>query len=257
VEIYQTTMLRHPNILGFYASDNKDALTETQLWLVMDYHQHGSLYDYLRRTPVTPSQLCLMTRSIANGLAFLHSENVGGTHCKPAIAHRDLKSKNVLVKSDGECCIADLGLAVRYSDGQLDMPGNDKVGTRRYCAPEVLDESMNTRQFDSFRRADIYSLGLMLWEICRRTNVDGMYDSYELPYYELVSGDPSLDEMRRVVVEERKRPTIPNRWMNLPTLQAMSKLMRECWTHNSSARLPALRVKKSIDAVSNLSVCKV
>ena len=33
---------------------------------------------------------------------------------KPAIAHRDIKSKNVLVKKNGTCCIADLGLAVRF-----------------------------------------------------------------------------------------------------------------------------------------------
>jgi serine/threonine protein kinase len=33
---------------------------------------------------------------------------------KPAIAHRDIKSKNILVKKNGTCCVADLGLAVRY-----------------------------------------------------------------------------------------------------------------------------------------------
>lgn len=33
---------------------------------------------------------------------------------KPAIAHRDIKTKNILVKRDGSCCIADLGLAVKY-----------------------------------------------------------------------------------------------------------------------------------------------
>jgi bone morphogenetic protein receptor type-1B len=33
---------------------------------------------------------------------------------KPAIAHRDMKTKNILVKKDGSCCIADLGLAVKY-----------------------------------------------------------------------------------------------------------------------------------------------
>ena len=47
VEIYQTVMLRHDNILGFIAADNKDNGTWTQLWLVTDYHEHGSLFDYL------------------------------------------------------------------------------------------------------------------------------------------------------------------------------------------------------------------
>ena len=46
-DIYQTVMLRHENILGFVASDNKDADTWTQLWLVTDYHENGSLFDYL------------------------------------------------------------------------------------------------------------------------------------------------------------------------------------------------------------------
>ena len=40
---------------------------------------------------------------------------------KPAIAHRDIKSKNILVKKNGTCCIADLGLAVRYVRWALDL----------------------------------------------------------------------------------------------------------------------------------------
>ena len=48
------------------------------------------------------------------GLSHLHTE-ITGTQGKPAIAHRDVTSKNILVKSDGHCCIADMGLAVRYS----------------------------------------------------------------------------------------------------------------------------------------------
>ena len=48
-EIYQTVLMRHDNILGFIAADNKDDITWTQLWLVTDYHQHGSLFDYLSK----------------------------------------------------------------------------------------------------------------------------------------------------------------------------------------------------------------
>ncbi|KAJ8268525.1 hypothetical protein COCON_G00136970 [Conger conger] len=54
-EIYQTVMLRHENILGFIAADNKDNGTWTQLWLVSDYHEHGSLFDYLSRWNRCPS----------------------------------------------------------------------------------------------------------------------------------------------------------------------------------------------------------
>jgi hypothetical protein len=43
------------------------------------------------------------------------------------------------------------------------------VGTRRYMAPEILCESLDAASLDSFKAADIYSLGLVLWEIGRRT----------------------------------------------------------------------------------------
>lgn len=43
----------------------------------------------------------------------------------------------------------------------------------RYMAPEVLDESINMRHFDSFKCADIYALGLVYWEIARRCNSGG------------------------------------------------------------------------------------
>lgn len=81
-----------------------------------------------------------MALSITTGLAHLHMEIVG-TQGKPAIAHRDLKSKNILVKTNGTCAIGDLGLAVRHDvrtntvDIQLN---NNRVGTKRYMAPEVI-----------------------------------------------------------------------------------------------------------------------
>lgn len=43
----------------------------------------------------------------------------------------------------------------------------------RYMAPEVLDETINMKHFDSFKCADIYALGLVYWEIARRCNAGG------------------------------------------------------------------------------------
>ncbi|XP_044732406.1 TGF-beta receptor type-1 isoform X2 [Chrysoperla carnea] len=246
-EIYQTVMLRHENILGFIAADNKDNGTWTQLWLITDYHENGSLFDYLGRCTLDTAGMIRMALSIATGLAHLHMDIVG-TQGKPAIAHRDLKSKNILVKSNGTCAIGDLGLAVRHdvATDTVDIPLNNRVGTKRYMAPEVLDETMNMSHFDSFKRADVYALGLVLWEIARRCSVAGMYDEYQLPFYDAVPPDPSIEEMRRVVCYDRQRPSIPNRWQSCEALHAMSKVMKECWYHNAAARLTALRIKKTL-----------
>ncbi|XP_068633519.1 TGF-beta receptor type-1 isoform X1 [Battus philenor] len=244
-EIYQTVMLRHENILGFIAADNKDNGTWTQLWLITDYHENGSLFDFLTARTIDSNTLLKMALSIATGLAHLHMDIVG-TKGKPAIAHRDLKSKNILVKSNLTCVIGDLGLAVRHNvaSDSVDVPSTNRVGTKRYMAPEVLDESMDSRQFDPYKRSDVYSLGLVLWEMTRRCGA--MPDEYQPPYYDCVPPDPALDDMRRVVCVEKRRPNVPNRWHSDPMLSAISKVMKECWYQNPAARLTALRIKKTL-----------
>lgn len=62
----------------------------------------------------------------------------------------------------------------------------------------MLDESINTNHFDSFKRADVYAFGLILWEIARRCNIDRMYEDYQLPYFDQVQPDPTIEEMRKV-----------------------------------------------------------
>nr|NP_477000.1 baboon, isoform A [Drosophila melanogaster]AAF59011.1 baboon, isoform A [Drosophila melanogaster] len=250
-EIYQTVMLRHENILGFIAADNKDNGTWTQLWLVTDYHENGSLFDYLTTHPVDTNTMLNMSLSIATGLAHLHMDIVG-TRGKPAIAHRDLKSKNILVKSNLSCAIGDLGLAVRHveKNDSVDIPSTHRVGTKRYMAPEVLDESMNDQHFDSYKRADVYAFGLILWEIARRCNMGMIYDEYQLPYYDVVQPDPSIEEMKKVVCIEKCRPNIPNRWHASDVLHNMAKVMKECWYPNPVARLTALRIKKTLASIS-------
>ena len=77
VEIYQTVMLRHENILGFIAADNKDSGTWTQLWLITEYMENGSLFDFLSNMCVSHDLLLRMALSIATGLAHLHMEIIG------------------------------------------------------------------------------------------------------------------------------------------------------------------------------------
>ncbi|XP_056888800.1 activin receptor type-1-like isoform X1 [Takifugu flavidus] len=251
-EIYNTVLLRHENILGFIASDMTSRNSSTQLWLITHFQEMGSLYDYLQLSTLDASSCLCMALSIACGLAHLHVE-IFGTQGKPAIAHRDLKSKNILVKKNGQCCIADLGLAVMHfqDTNELDVGNNPKVGTKRYMAPEVLDDSIQMDCFESFKRVDIWALGLVLWEIARRTVSNGIVEDYKPPFHDVVPSDPSFEDMKKVVCVDQQRPNIPNRWFSDPTLTSMAKLMKECWYQNPSARLTALRIKKTLTKIDN------
>lgn len=68
-----------------------------------------------------------------------------------------------------------LGLAVIHSQSNdyLDVGNNPRVGTKRYMAPEVLDETIRVDVFESYKQTDIWALGLVFWEITRRTVVNG------------------------------------------------------------------------------------
>ncbi|KAM4532204.1 bone morphogenetic protein receptor type-1B-like [Fundulus diaphanus] len=246
-EIYQTFLMRHDNILGFIAADIKGTGSWTQLYLITDYHENGSLYDYLKSNTLDVSSLLKLAYSSISGLCHLHTE-IYGTQGKPAIAHRDLKSKNILVKKNGFCCIADLGLAVKFNSdtNEVDIPPNLRVGTKRYMPPEVLDETLNRTTFQSFIMADMYSFGLILWEVAWRCTSGGVVEEYQLPYHDLVSTDPSYEDMREVVCIRKQRPLIANHWSSDECLRQMGKLMSECWAHNPASRLTALRVKKTL-----------
>ncbi|XP_062319577.1 bone morphogenetic protein receptor, type IAa isoform X2 [Osmerus eperlanus] len=248
-EIYQTVLMRHENVLGFIAADIKGTGAFTQLFLITDYHENGSLYDYLKFTMLDAQGLLRLAYSAACGLCHLHTE-IYGTQGKPAIAHRDLKSKNILMKKNGTCCIADLGLAVKFNSDtnevDVPLPLSSRVGTRRYMAPEVLDESLNKNHFQAYIMADIYSYGLIIWEMARRCITGGIVEDYQLPYYEMVPWDPSYEDMLEVVCVKGLRPTISNRWNSDECLRAMLKLMSECWAHNPASRLTILRVKKTL-----------
>ncbi|GAB5570627.1 bone morphogenetic protein receptor type-1B isoform X3 [Prionailurus iriomotensis] len=303
-EIYQTVLMRHENILGFIAADIKGTGSWTQLYLITDYHENGSLYDYLKSTTLDTKSMLKLAYSAVSGLCHLHTE-IFSTQGKPAIAHRDLKSKNILVKKNGTCCIADLGLAVKFirhqqhpaedrlrvtkgfmshshliganilipqagfswpqwdlhvfraplpsadvDTNEVDIPPNTRVGTKRYMPPEVLDESLNRNHFQSYIMADMYSFGLILWEVARRCVSGGIVEEYQLPYHDLVPSDPSYEDMREIVCIKKLRPSFPNRWSSDECLRQMGKLMMECWAHNPASRLTALRVKKTLAKMS-------
>jgi len=256
IKIFQLPLMQHYNILGSNAWDIHSQDNTTQLIIVTDYHPNGSLYDYLQTRTLNEDEALKLALSAAAGLCHLHTE-IEGKPFKPGIAHRDLKSKNILVKANGEACIADFGLAVyslRDEKGVNTIPPDLKVGTKRYMAPEVLDQTMKEQWFESYKQADMYSFALILWEIgrrCKSLSKDGNYECelFVIPYFDLTSTDPSFEEMKKLVCDEQIRPEIPSRWNQIKFLRELAKIMQECWHRMPQVRLSALRVKKTLTEI--------
>ncbi|TRY59232.1 hypothetical protein DNTS_014619, partial [Danionella cerebrum] len=154
-DIYNVPGMRHENVLQFIGAEKRGSNLDIELWLITAYHEKGSLTDYLKANVVTWNELCHIAQTMARGLAYLHSDFPGHRDGhKPAIAHRDFKSKNVLLKTNLTACIADFGLALRFEAGKSAGDTHGQVGTRRYMAPEVLEGAINFQR-DAFLRIDI------------------------------------------------------------------------------------------------------
>ncbi|KAF8792150.1 Activin receptor type-1 like protein [Argiope bruennichi] len=250
VNIYTNISLCHENVLGFKGSTIASRSGVTEMWLLTSFHERGSLYDYLLENTVTHKQMIEFVRSACSGLLHLHVE-IFDAKGKPGIAHRDLKTRNILITSRGTCVIADFGLAVikGIENSSTDVPINYRVGTKRYMAPEVLDESMNLSNFESFKRTDIYAFGLIMWEVCSRCVTDGVAEAYRPPYDGYVPNNPDFEDMKKVVCIESKRPEIPDRWLSDEPLDAMAKLMKLCWHEKPEVRYTSYRVLKSLDKI--------
>ncbi|KAK9693136.1 Activin types I and II receptor domain [Popillia japonica] len=240
-EIYKLPHMDHPNVLHFIGAEKHSENMQVDYWLITDYHERGSLCDFLKAHTLNWSELCGVVETMARGLMHLHEEvpAKNGMKAKPSIAHRDFKSKNVLLKSNLTVCIADFGLALVFEPGKSCGDTHGQVGTRRYMAPEVLEGAINFTP-DAFLRIDMYACGLVLWELVSRCTVqDGPIAEYRLPFEEEVGQHPSLEDMQESVVQRKVRPTIPQTWRNHPGLSALCDTMEECWDHDAEARLSA------------------
>ncbi|XP_071001081.1 activin receptor type-2A-like isoform X1 [Oncorhynchus clarkii lewisi] len=253
-EIYNLSGMRHDNLLHFLGAEKRGTNMDIELWLITAYHEKGSLTDYLKANVLSWNELCHIAQTMSRGLAYLHEDIPGlkDGH-KPAIAHRDIKSKNILLKSNLTACIADFGLAQRFEAGKSAGDTHGQVGTRRYMAPEVLEGAINFQR-DSFLRIDMYALGLVLWELAARCKAaDGPVDEYMLPFEEEIGQHPSLEDMQEVVVHKKLRPTLRECWQKHAGLTMLCETIEECWDHEAEARLSAGCVEERVVQMQRLN----
>ncbi|MEX2216232.1 MAG: serine/threonine-protein kinase [Phycisphaeraceae bacterium] len=147
------------------------------LFIVMEYVDGPSLENMLSQNP-GPVDL-----KTALGIAAAAAVALGAIH-KQGVIHRDLKPANILLPKDGGLKICDFGLASLIADQETPA-----VGTVRYMSPELL----NAQQSDA--RADMYSLGLIL--------------------YEMLVGRQNFEDAFKIVLKDQRNQAL--RWMKWHT----------------------------------------
>ncbi len=144
--------LSHPNIVSIIDK----GVWKGRYFFIMEYVDGVNLRKILHQGKLSPEEALKMVPMLCDALAYAHERG---------IIHRDVKPENILFTKSGQPKIADFGLArLMQSDKPAEFPAITQsgtvMGTSDYMAPEAR---RSAKQAD--HRADIYSLGVVLYEM--------------------------------------------------------------------------------------------
>src|SRR5690606_8046165 len=182
-EAIAVARLSHPNIVGVHDVFVHDGRQAVVMQLV-DGKSLRQLLDSQKR--LGPELTIHIGAAIAGALDEAH---------RAGFVHRDVKPGNILVTSDGRVLLTDFGIAKGLQPGDDDLTSdNVMMGTAKYLSPEQV----RGRRLDG--RADLYSLGLVLYE-CLAGRV---------PFLGETDADTALARLQRdPTVLAPPRPTLP------------------------------------------------
>ncbi|KAF0488390.1 kinase-like domain-containing protein [Gigaspora margarita] len=237
----KTLLIGHNNVIKFFGVSEQNcsckSSKEPELYLVLEYADLNNLRDYLSHNDnsfLEWEKKIDIARQVVCGLYFLHE--IG-------ILHRDLHTKNVVVKNDKT---SKYGIRVMITDFGLSkvLPRNSKSsqkmsGLIQFTDPEILKEELNDKcenlKFD--RKSDVYSLGVVLWEISSNGKPPFSADKRaNLPF--LMSFD-IINGKRENPIDGSKAPYV--------------KLYTDCWNGNPELRPETKQVFELIHQESMIS----
>eukprot|EP01129_Flabellula_baltica_P001852 TRINITY_DN11757_c0_g1_i1.p1 TRINITY_DN11757_c0_g1~~TRINITY_DN11757_c0_g1_i1.p1 ORF type:complete len:493 (-),score=82.30 TRINITY_DN11757_c0_g1_i1:49-1527(-) len=214
-EIRLMRQLNHPHVVLYLG-----ACTEPGNLAIITEHMENDLSSLLRDKHVHLSlfQKLKIAKECALGMSWLHGSQ------KPII-HYDLKPSNFLIDVEGRVKVSDFGLSISKPKGELIR--TEPRGTAVYMAPEVFDGD------DHDEKCDIYSYGVILWEIYTR----------RLPYEELLD-EITVYELCERVADEGLRLPIPE---DCPP--ALAELIVACWDHYPDDRPSFSEILEKLDSI--------
>jgi serine/threonine protein kinase len=195
-EAYAMAALIHPNIVQVYDCGNAG---ENFLFISMEFVERGDLSAALKAGQITPDVALELIPQICDGLQAAHE--VG-------IVHRDIKPANIFLTADGRAKVADFGLAKKFDcHGTLLTKSGLGLGTPDYAAPEQYENLPDIDQ-----RADIYSLGVMMYQLLTGSMPRGAWKAPST----IVGTDARLD----AVVLQAMEPHRADRYQSVADMKA-------------------------------------
>ncbi len=198
-------LLNHPNIVSVYDSG---VASNGCLYYAMEFVKGVNLRRYMKESRGTAKQLLDLAIQVCEALQFAHSRGV---------VHRDVKPANILIDEAGRVKVADFGLAkiIGTKPQQNLLTGSgDALGTPDYMAPEAV-----THEYEVDHRADIYSLGVMLYEMLTNHVPRGAWE----PPSSAAGVDTGFD----VLVSRALQTDPKRRFQNVGDLTAMVRQLVE------------------------------
>ncbi len=169
--------LRHTNIIGVYEFME----TESTLYLVMEFVKGDILERLINTRSFNLNEILAIVSQVCAALNYAHTNGV---------IHRDLRPGNTLLDQNGIVKVGDFGLARLMGEElfQRRMTANNlEMGTMDYVAPEQLEAGQPVDH-----RADIYSLGMMIYKLLTRTLPRG---TFVVPSKLVPNLDPRVDDL--------------------------------------------------------------
>ena len=148
-----------------------------ELWIVMEYCDLGSLLDVMRSMdePLPEAAIAAACSDSLRGLSYMHTQKRG-------IIHRDIKSANILLNSEGRVKLADFGVAAQLNSTASKR--NTVIGTPHWMSPEVISNG----KYDA--RADVWSLGITAIELAQGRPPHHAMRPVLKVLFAIVSGEP-------------------------------------------------------------------